>query len=232
MKRLALVLGISFLAGLVPTLPAAEAAGDLARKAKAVLEKHCYRCHGKEGKAEAGVFVLNRDRLVDRKKLVPGNPGKSRLLKTVIEEEMPPAEVKVRPSADEIAILRNWILAKAPDFAPRIAKRPFIGEQDILKMIASDQQEVRARDRRFVRYFTLTHLHNSGVSDDEMENYRRGLSKLINSLSWGRDIVNPKSIDLVKTIFRIDLRDYKWDVETWQAIVSGYRHGSESAIFG
>ena len=58
----------------------AEAPADLARKARAVLEKHCYPCHGKDGKAEAGVFVLSRHRLIDRKNCgpSPAGPGSSR----------------------------------------------------------------------------------------------------------------------------------------------------------
>ena len=47
------------------------------------------------------------------------------------------------------------------------------------------------RDRPFRRYFTLTHLYNAGLSAEELQSYRHGLSKLINSLSWGKQIVPP-----------------------------------------
>src|SRR3712207_7214494 len=40
------------------------------------------------------------------------------------------------------------------------------------------------RDRRFTHYFTLTHLLNAGLSADELQTYRNGISKLVNSLSW------------------------------------------------
>ena len=44
----------------------------------------------------------------------------------------------------------------------------------------------------YIRYFTLTHLYNAGLSDDELQTYRHGLAKLVNSLSWGRRVVVPQ----------------------------------------
>ena len=49
------------------------------------------------------------------------------------------------------------------------------------------------------RYFTITHLYNAGWSKDELESYRIALSKLINSLSWGRRVIKPTPVDLEKT---------------------------------
>src|SRR5262245_52204241 len=110
MKPLAALLLVLSLA---PRLRADE---PLPAQARAVLTKHCYRCHGENGKAVAGVFVLQRDRLVARKKLIPGDPAKSRLLASIADGEMPPAEEKARPTTEEIAILRKWIADGAKDF--------------------------------------------------------------------------------------------------------------------
>src|SRR5262245_15780212 len=107
----------------------------LPAQARAVLTKHCYRCHGENGKAVAGVFVLQRDRLVARKKLVPGEPAKSRLFASVTDGEMPPAEEKVRPTTEEIAILRKWIADGAKDFAPAAPKRAFVRNEAVLGAI-------------------------------------------------------------------------------------------------
>ena len=49
----------------------------------------------------------------------------------------------------------------------------------------ADLEQLPARQRRFTRYFTLTHLFNAGLSEDELQSYRHGLAKLVNSLSWG-----------------------------------------------
>ena len=71
---------VLLLLGLSAPAPAAEA--DLTRKAKQVLETHCHRCHGKDGAVEGGFnYVLDLAKLADRKKVVPGNPDASPLLR-------------------------------------------------------------------------------------------------------------------------------------------------------
>ena len=62
--------------------------------------------------------------------------------------------------------------------------------------------------RRFFRYFTLTNLYNAG--DAKLATYRSALSKLVNSLSWDKDITLPAIIDKEQTILRIDIREYDW----------------------
>src|SRR5262249_34394424 len=69
------------------------------------------------------------------------------------------------------------------------------------------------------------HLYNAGWSDDELQSYRVALSKLINSLSWGKRVARPSAIEPTKTIFRIDLRDYRWTDKVWNRITSAYPYG-------
>ena len=40
-----------------------------------------------------------------------------------------------------------------------------------------------------------------------LQEYRKGLNKLVNSLSWGSTVINPQPIDPQETILYIDLRD-------------------------
>ena len=78
-------------------------------------------------------------------------------------------------------------------------------------------------DRAFARYFTMTHLHNAGEPAGILQEYRKALFKLVNSLSWGVDVINPKPIDPQGTIFYIDLRHYEWDVnDGWGQIEAIY----------
>ena len=78
-------------------------------------------------------------------------------------------------------------------------------------------------DRAFARYFTMTHLYNAGETAQVLEGYRNGLSKLVNSLSWGIEVINPQPIDPQQTIFYIDLRHYEWDVnDGWTQIEGVY----------
>ena len=89
----------------------------------------------------------------------------------------------------------------------------------------ADLLSLSERDRRFARYFTLTHLANAGLSADELRTYRFALAKLVNSLSWSRAIVPPRPVNAAATVLRIDIRDYQWSERTWQRILLAYPHG-------
>ena len=83
------------LAGLgiaVSPLPAfADAPEPLAVQAKAILQAYCADCHG-GGKAVKGGFgfVLDRDLLVSRAVVVPGQARQSDLFGRIQQGEMPP----------------------------------------------------------------------------------------------------------------------------------------------
>ncbi len=201
---------------------------DLSKKALSVLRTHCHRCHGQDGTNEGGFnFVLDRRQLVNRGKVIPGDTAKSKLFKRLASEDdpMPPEEEKNRPSKDEIAVIKKWIEAGAADFATATQARKLLSPIDVAALVRVDLESIAQRDRRHTRYFTLTHLYGAGLSPDEMQSYRHGLSKLVNSLSWGPRIVVPKPIDPAGTIFRIDLRDYQWNEAIWDAILAANPYG-------
>ena len=183
---------------------------ELAKKAHEILKTNCYRCHGQDGTVEGDMYnyVIDLKTLVSRKKVLPGNAAKSKIIQRIILEEMPPEGEKQRPSEKDIVILKQWINSGAADIAAAPA-REFIAPEKIIRRIQADLLDINEKDCRFVRYFTITHLYNAGFSEDELQTYRNALSKLLNSLSWGRKITKPHPIDPAKTIFRIDLRDYK-----------------------
>jgi tetratricopeptide (TPR) repeat protein/mono/diheme cytochrome c family protein len=229
-----MVLVTRFLSGLVgASLLSGSAAADttpaeLAVKARAILQTHCHRCHGQNGTNEGGFnFVLDRARLVSRKKIAPGDPAKSRLFgrMTSSDDPMPPEGEKPRPAADEIDLVRRWIDAGAPDANAVAPERAFISPEDVARSIRSDLEAVPERERKFTRYFTMTHLANAGLSADEMQSYRHGLSKLVNSLSRGSQIVAPGAVDPAGTLFRIDLRDYQWNEKTWDTVLAHNPYG-------
>ena len=90
-------------------------AADLARKAQAILKANCYRCHGQEGAVEGGMnYILDLERLVLRKKVVPGQPDKSPLYKKLVNNLMPPPDEQPRLSEADRALLKQWIESGAP----------------------------------------------------------------------------------------------------------------------
>jgi hypothetical protein len=198
----------------------------LARAAHEVFRSHCYRCHGEKGAAEGGLnYVLDRERLVARKKLVPGDAERSKLFRRISEGEMPPEGETPRPGPNEVALLKRWIEAGAPAEAPPDGRPDFLGDAQLASLIHADLMALPERDRRFARWFTITHLDNAGLSDDELQTYRSALAKLVNSLSWNKEIINPRPVGPARTLFRIDVRDYTWTERVWGRLLAAYPYG-------
>ncbi|HEV3121450.1 MAG TPA: c-type cytochrome domain-containing protein, partial [Isosphaeraceae bacterium] len=211
-------------------------AAGTAEGAVAVLQKYCYQCHGKDGRNEGGMNVVtDLKKLVESKRVIPHEPERSKLLRRVVVGDMPPEidfddpsespKPLPRPTPEEIATLRAWIKEGANDTAPKASPRKFVSDLEVLRFISDDLRKINQRERRFTRYFTLTHLANAGYNEDQLQTYRHGLSKLINSLSWNRKIKIPTPIDPTRTVLRVDLRDYLWDEDIWRSILDSYPYG-------
>lgn len=187
-----------------------------------LLKDACYRCHGENGTNEGGMnYIVNLPKI--RESLIrPGDSGNSSLVKRIAspdpESVMPPKGENPALTPEQIAAVRKWIDDGAPISAPQ-DERKFINDDWIVKTVHADLMTVPERSRRFIRYFTLTALYNAGVSDDELETYRLAFSKLINSLSWGRQVIAPHRVDPQGTLLRVDVRDLNWGNEIWEQIV-------------
>ena len=218
------ILALGVLLAAATSAPAADK--ELAAKAQAVLKTHCYRCHGQDGSVEGALnYVADLGKLVARKKVIPGNAAASRLFKRIDDETMPPPGEKPRPTPEELATLKKWIDDGA--FVPEaVAPRAAITAEDTTNLILADLEGMDRRSRRFQRYFTLTHLYNAGLGDEELQTYRNALAKLVNSLSWGSKIVLPVPVDAAKTVLRIDLRWFVWDATVWNRIIAEYPYGT------
>ncbi|MFO0881166.1 MAG: c-type cytochrome domain-containing protein [Gemmataceae bacterium] len=220
------ILGLILL--LPGTLTAAappSAGGSLAGRARAVLQTHCHRCHGQDGTVEGGLnYVLDRDRLIARRKIVPGSPERSPLLTRIHTGKMPPPDEKTRPSPAEIKLLHDWIAAGAPAERPA-GEGTLHRDADLLEWILTDLERLDPSARRFARYFSLAPQANAGASDDELKTYRHAVSKLLNSLSWHPRITIPQSVDARGLVLRIDLRDYLLDANAWNRLLNDYPFG-------
>ena len=197
---------------------------QIAQDAYAIFEQSCFICHGPTGTFKE-TLLIEHNALIQNGTVVPGNPDASelynRLLTTDIAKRMPFNQSQL--PAQAIDTIRNWILAGAPDWAASATDTPFISPGEILNTIETHLMSLSSFDRAFARYFTMTHLYNAGESAQILQEYRNGLSKLINSLSWGSTVFNPEPINPQGTIFYIDLRRYEWDVNNaWTQIEGAY----------
>ena len=198
---------------------------QIAQDAHAIFQQSCLICHGPDG-AYKETLLIEHNALIEKGTVVPGNPDASelynRLLTTDTAKRMPLGQPQL--SAQAIDTIRNWILAGAPDWAATSSTdADFISPGEILNTIETHLMSLSAFDRAFARYFTLTHLYNAGVTPSILQEYRKGLYKLVNSLSWGSTVTNPQPIDPQGTILYIDLRHYEWDVnDGWGQIEAEY----------
>ena len=198
---------------------------QIAQDAYAIFEQSCFICHGPTGSFKE-TLLIEHNALIQNGTVVPGNPDASelynRLLTTDIAKRMPFNQPQL--PAQAIDTIRNWILAGAPDWtATSTTDGSFISSTEILNTIETHLMSLAPFDRAFARYFSMTHLYNAGESAQILQEYRNGLSKLINSLSWKATVTNPQPIDPQGTIFYIDLRRYEWDRnDGWTQIEGAY----------
>ena len=208
----------------------AHAQQNLAQQTYTIFEQHCLDCHGEFG-SYADVLTIKHKNLIEDKAVIPRQPDTSELYLRLLDDtdngsQMPLGQDPL--DAKAIATIRRWIEAGAPDWeAIPKPKRDFITTEAMLKSIHTHVTSLTDFDRSFARYFTLTHLYNAGATDANLRAYRIALSKLINSLSWGSEVIKPKPIDREGTIFYIDLRNYEWDIKTdkWYKIEQAYPYG-------
>ena len=147
--------------------------------ARHVLKTHCFHCHGESGVVEGGLDLRLRRLIVQGgdsgAAITPHDSRDSYLLRRMVDGEMPPEEVSIRPSAEEIDVVRQWIDAGArtarpepedPNDLPRITpeERAFWAFRPIeLPPLPSvDSAADKHRVRTPIDSFILYQLHQQG----------------------------------------------------------------------
>ena len=214
----------------VSSYQSVDAQENLAQQAYAIFEQSCLNCHGEHG-AFTEQIIIEHTALIETGAVVPGKPIESELYKRLLVKDpakrMPLGQPQLPPAA--ILTIGNWIQRGAPDWQMPERDTAFITPKAMLDTIEEHVNSLAPFDRAFARYFTMTHLYNAGDSTETLRAYQRALSKLVNSLSWGRKVINPRSIDPKETIFYIDLRNYEWEIGTnrWTLIEAEYPYEIE-----
>ena len=215
---------VSTLASIIVGVVNAE---DFAQQADSVFEKSCLECHGDSGSFKESL-LLEYNSLIQSGSVVPGQPDASELYKRLLGPTENGAQMPLNlpPLTDEeIGIIRVWIENGAPDWNVGAINRSFIKNKRILETIQHHVETLPVPNRAFARYFSTTHLYNAGLPTERLHAHYLALSKLVNSLSWEADIVNPEPINTEQTLFYIDLRNYKWDINdsySWTQIERRY----------
>jgi hypothetical protein len=114
--------------------------------------------------------------------------------------------------AKMLAAVQAWATAVRPSLpeTPRsVPQGQSVSEAQVLQWIAADKAKLAAADAEFIHYASLHELNNAGLSADELNVARAGLSKALNSTArWAPSIVNPTDINGQGIVYRFDARDY------------------------
>jgi serine/threonine-protein kinase len=203
---------------------------DSAKKALAFLTKYCSECHGNGAKEGGFDYVLDSAKLVAKGKVKPGDPNSSRLFQVIQNGEMP-AEGTSTPldNVSEADVLRDWIQAGAPPFptataaAPPPAKNP---DAYLLGAIRDHLRKAPPESVANLRYFSFYHLlDDPQFKGADVRLRRAAVSKVLNSLSWERNIVQPELIDPRGALFVVDLRKIGWTPQFWTKLTAVYPYG-------
>ena len=212
------------------TLPAADAQENIAEQAYNIFQQSCFNCHGPSGSFRESLLI-DHAALIDSGVVIPGDSAASEFYKRLVagtpeKPKMPLGQPALSPLA--LTTIEAWISQGAPDWQTQ-RDVAFITPAAMLTTLERHLETLPVFNRPFARYFTITHLYNAGESQETLSAYKIALSKLINSLSWGFQVINPEPIDDAETIFYIDLRDYEWDVrgDAWIQIENVYPYRIE-----
>jgi hypothetical protein len=213
-------------------------ANDLETKAQAVFEKHCARCH-QEGKlvkrekpAKGFGDVMELDELVSNpKRILPGNPDGSPMFQVLANKQMPydvyqEGDIeKPTPTPEELTTLRDWITAAGQgDDQCKPYEMPY---KDIVNIMYQDLGNLPEHRRAHTRYLSLANLKASCASEEEMDIYRQGAIRLLNSLSTNSDLLTLEDslVGEDEVVVRFNLDDLNWTPELWEEIISHYPYG-------
>jgi hypothetical protein len=84
-----------------------------------------------------------------------------------------------------------------------------VSDREVETWIAEDQAKTPSADREFIKYASMHVLYNEGVSGQDLNLARVGLSKALNTAArWAPAIVNPKDVNGKGIVYRFDIRDY------------------------
>jgi mono/diheme cytochrome c family protein len=107
------------------------------RDVRPMFKTHCFQCHGEGEKREGGLDLRLRRTAAQGgdsgAAFAPGKPEESLLIERLRSGEMPPPDVKHRPTADEIETIERWIAAGAPtarDEPESLGDEPYLTEEE------------------------------------------------------------------------------------------------------
>ena len=110
---------------------------------------------------------------------------------------------------DAVTAWRNRIADMIPAVPRGLPASETVTDEQILAWIEADRAKTPAAEQEFIKYTSFHVLHNMGVSAQNLNHARAGLSKALNGAArWAPRIVNPVDVNGKGILYRFDIRDY------------------------
>ncbi|UPA25953.1 c-type cytochrome [Shinella oryzae] len=223
-------------------LTAGGGSAEFASAADAFIGKYCRNCHG-PGESSQGSFPSGELSSIAANPafVTPGDASKSLLYTSVTSGRMPLGK---RPDDAEVQSLANWINSLNQSAMPTAVSagqtkrsRPMLKYLDFVDLALRDISQVDEQDQPFMRYFSYRDQYNGMMSCETHETFLKrmkvlagGFKKLLNSLSYGPELVIPEEVEGSDGLLvRIDLRDLQWSEDDYNFLINEYFYGVDPA---
>jgi len=100
----------------------------------------------------------------------------------------------------------------------------------VVKTITTDLFSLTDQRRADARYVLLTNLRNEGASSEDLDIYRAGLARGLNSLSTNSSIAKLVALDPDQTIYRFFLSDLGWSTDQWTKLMAEYPYSGVPTV--
>ena len=204
---------------------------DLEKEVTAIFKKSCTDCHsGANAAAGLDVTDFNKIRTGQSSSGVryvnAAEPEKSLFYQQVATDLMPKFLDKL--STSNKATILAWIRESLPKSEPGKPARKLISETSILKQVLERLEVAGPLEVKKLKYVSFHTLHNNpAITEQELETARKGLFKLLNSLSWNRKIILPEALDSDRTLYEIDIDQLGWNASSWERLMALYPYSIE-----
>jgi hypothetical protein len=180
------------------------------------LEELCGGCHSNGNNGAGFSGGLDLASLIEGGLIVPGSSATSPLLGRILDGSMPPPRLPGYgvPSltVGDIRLIADFIDQLSTGALPGCEPLPMVSLDAVYAALLADVSS-RPAERRYLRYVSLTGASNARLCGPALDQQRHALFELVNGMSMQADIHLPVAIDTSALLYRIDLRDYGWNVE-------------------
>lgn len=219
---LTLVIAAMLLCGSIHAEPPEVDKDALGAKVKEIFRVRCLECHGGSA-TQSGIDIFDVAQMRDAGNVEPEEPDNSLIYQVLVEEDEDARMPMGSPAlpADEIELVRKWILAGSLDFPEDVVKhdggknteldQQLLDPDYLNQLILEHQRSLNLANRYQIRYFSSHHLLVAGATKAELKAQHKAFTKAINHLSYERELLKPVSVNPeIDTLFAIDLRELGW----------------------